>query len=305
VNMNRATIDIGSNTVLLLLAQLDPFREIAKLSEVCALGKGLDKNGVFAEESMDAAFKALSHYRDVCQEHGVSADQIIATATEAARVAKNAKDFFAKVKTQLGIRIQIITGKAEAELTTKGVLFNSSLPDREAVIMDIGGASTELIRVRPPTGEIVASVSLPVGSVRVSEWLQAGTFTGNLRQIFSRESDSLDSFRTDTLYCVAGTLTSIGNMFLGHKEFVENEVHGLRLRAEAVDQLFSRCGDWKPEKFLSEFPFLGKRSEAIRGGLNLAHHMLHRLKASEVVVSTYGLRYGTFLQGGIKHEQLV
>jgi exopolyphosphatase/pppGpp-phosphohydrolase len=93
-------------------------------------------------------------------------------------------------------------------------------------------------------------------------------------------------------------------MHLGRKEFVEDDVHGLRMRAEDVDQIFGRCGGWSPEQFEAEFPFLGKRTQAILGGLTLAHHLLHRLAVDEVVISTYGLRYGTFLEGGLRDEYL-
>jgi len=300
----RATIDIGSNTVLLLLAQVAPFKEIAKLSEVTSLGRGLDKTGVFSDESMANSYKALTTYKAICEQHGVKAEEIIATATEAARVAKNAPAFFTKVQSELGIKVQIITGQAEAELTTKGVLFNSTFDSSEAYVMDIGGASTELIRANTITGKVMSSVSLPVGAVRVSDWLLDGTFPSRLAQIYTNQATTLDLYRTETLYCVAGTLTSLGNMHLGHKSFVEDEVHGLRMKVSELDELLQRYGNWNPTQFTEEFPFLGKRANSILGGLTLVHHLLHRLGVKEVVVSTYGLRYGTFLEGEIKDGYL-
>lgn len=300
----RASIDIGSNTVLLLLGDVSPYREIAKLSEVTSLGKNLDRTGVFADESMEASFKALSRYRDACLEQGVKPEEIVATATEAARVAKNSREFFARVETELGIKVQIITGEAEAALTAKGILFDTTFDTPEAFVMDIGGASTELIRIDSAQKTVLSSISLPVGSVRATDWLAEGTFPQRLGHIFSTQTAVLDQYRTVQLHCVAGTLTSLGNMHLGHREFQEDEVHGLHMATSDIDQLLQLHGHWTPAQFLERFPFLGKRANAILGGLTLVHHLLHRLGVKEVVVSTYGLRYGTFLEGGIRHDYL-
>jgi len=103
---------------------------------------------------------------------------------------------------------------------------------------------------------------------------------------------------------VAGTMTSLANMFLGNKTFNENEVHGLKLKISDIESLFKKFASFTPEQFSTSFPFLGKRSEAIRGGLTLATHLLQRLRVSEVVVSTYGLRYGTLLAGRVEDEYL-
>lgn len=304
MNNVRASIDIGSNSILLLLANVSPFKEIAKLSEVTGLGRGLDKSGSFAEESMQETYAALKHYAEVCAKAGVHSQDIIATATEASRVAKNAPAFYQKIRAELGINVHIITGFGEAALTTKGILFNTTFATDEVVVMDIGGASTELIRLNTKTFEIKKSISLRVGSVRATDWLKEDIFQNALSKIFQDYSSDLDYYRTAVLHCVAGTLTSIGNMHLGNKDFVEDEVHGLILKKAHVEALFRRCSQWAPEEFLKEFPFLGKRSAAMRGGLILTNHLLQRLNVSEVVISTYGLRFGTFLDGGVLDEYL-
>lgn len=300
MNKNRATIDIGSNSILLLLAQVEPFKEIAKLSEVTSLGKGLDKEKKFRQESMDESFNALKSYVELCRRHGVSANEIIATATEASRVATNALEFFGKVREELGLDVKVISGIKEAELTAKGILFNTHFNTESVVIMDIGGASTELIKVNTKTKTIISSISLKVGSVRVSDWLTEGTFTNALSKLLSDNSQEIDNYLTPTLYCVAGTLTSLGNMHLERKEFIEDDVHGLELRRTDIEKMFQKYSDWTPEQFLEKFPFLGKRSGAIRGGLTLTTHLLQRLKVQEVVVSTYGLRFGSFIEGAVE-----
>jgi exopolyphosphatase/pppGpp-phosphohydrolase len=93
-------------------------------------------------------------------------------------------------------------------------------------------------------------------------------------------------------------------MHLENKEFQENEVHGLQMTSADIDRMFKKYSNWTPDQFLLKFPFLGKRAEAIRGGLILATHLIHRLRVKNIYVSTYGLRYGSFVEGGVPDEYL-
>jgi exopolyphosphatase/pppGpp-phosphohydrolase len=91
-------------------------------------------------------------------------------------------------------------------------------------------------------------------------------------------------------------------MHLQRKEFVEDDLHGLVLKSEDIDNLFKKFSNHAPEAFLEDFPFLQKRSKSIRGGLHLIYHVIHRLLVKEITISTYGLRYGTALEGKIKKD---
>jgi len=302
----RASIDIGSNSVLLLIGRLDQgkFVEIAKRSEITALGKELDKNKAFHPDSMASTFEAIKSYAEDCDKHGIARDKIIVTATEASRVAKNAQEFFQKIKTELGITISVISSEAEAYFSTKGILFDTNFESEIITIMDIGGASTELIKVNTKTFQILETVSMPIGAVRSTQWLNDDLFVQNLQKVFLDYRTTLDKFQTKVLFCVAGTITSLGNMHLQHKEFHENDVHGLTLKIEDIDNLFKKYSNQTPELYLEKFPFLQKRSESIKGGLHLVYHLAHRLLVKELTISTYGLRYGTILEGHIKQEFL-
>lgn len=302
----RASIDIGSNSVLLLIAEIDhgKVREISKRSEITSLGRELDKTKSFHPESMAATLEALSSYAEDCDREGVAREKIIITATEAARVAQNAKSFFQEINDRLGLTVNIITSQAEAYFSTKGILFNTKFSSDIITIMDIGGASTELIRVNPKKYQILESVSLPVGAVRSTQWLDDQLFVQNLQKVFLDYRNEIDKYQTKELYCVAGTVTSLGNMHLERKEFVEDDVHGLTMKAEDVDALFKKYAAYTPESFLESFPFLQKRSKSIRGGLHLVYHLVHRLFVKEITISTYGLRFGTLLEGTIAKEHL-
>lgn len=300
----RASIDIGSNSTLLLVADVTngKFQELVKRSEITSLGKELDKNKAFHTESMAATFDAIKSYAEDCDKLGIPREEILATATEAARVAQNAREFFNRIEAELKVKVRIITSEAEAYFSTKGILFNTKFDTDVITIMDIGGASTELIKVNTKNFQIMETISMPVGAVRGTQWLSDDLFVQNLQKVFLDFRNEMDKFQGKDLFCVAGTITSLGNMYLGKQEFVEEEVHGLKMKVEDVDSLFKKYSNSTPEQFLTDFPFLQKRSKSILGGLHLVYHIAHRLLVKEITISTYGLRYGTLLEGKIKEE---
>jgi exopolyphosphatase/guanosine-5'-triphosphate,3'-diphosphate pyrophosphatase len=302
----RASIDIGSNSVLLLIGVVSngKLTEILKRSEITQLGKELDKNQAFNTDSMAATYEAIKSFIQDCDRNKVPRQKIIATATEAARVAQNAVEFFDKIEKELNVKINIITSEAEAYFSTKGILFDHKFDKEIITIMDIGGASTELIKVNTKNYQILDSISMPLGAVRSTQWLDDELFVQNLKKVFLDYRSEIDKFQTRDLFCVAGTLTSLGNMHLQRKDFLENDVHGLVLKSDDIDNLFKKYSDTSIEKFNDEFPFLQKRSQSIRGGLHLVYHLIHRLLVKELTISTYGLRFGTLLEGSINKEFL-
>lgn len=300
----RASIDIGSNSVLLLVADVSTGKlvDLVKRSEITSLGRELDKNKAFHPESMDATYAAIKSYAEECDQHGIPRENIIATATEASRVAGNSLDFFKKIEDELKVHINIISAEAEAHFSTKGILFDTKFENEIITIMDVGGASTELIKVNTKTFQILETISMPIGAVRCSQWLHDDLFVQNLQKVFLDFRSDIDKFQGKELFCVAGTVTSLGNMHLQRKEFIEDDVHGLVLRVEDIDNLFKKYSNLSPEQYLEQFPFLQKRSNSIRGGLHLVYHIIHRLLVKELTISTYGLRFGTLLEGNIKKE---
>jgi exopolyphosphatase/guanosine-5'-triphosphate,3'-diphosphate pyrophosphatase len=305
MNKLRASIDIGSNSVLLLIAETSEFGLVEKLkrSEVTSLGRDLDKSKVFSEDSMRLTEEALASYVNDVKIFGIKPEEIIITATEAARVAKNSRQFFDDLEQKYSIRIAIISSVAEAYFSAKGILLDQNFDQEVVTVLDIGGASSELIHINTKSSCVQKSVSLPIGSVRASQWLEDGYFVQNLQKIFLDFRSDLDQFQTKKLICVAGTVTSLANMHLENKDFREGEVHGLNLKIEEIDMLFKKYSQSYESDFLEKYPFLGKRARSIKGGLHLVYHLLHRLLVKEVMVSTYGLRYGTLVEGIISKDQ--
>jgi exopolyphosphatase/guanosine-5'-triphosphate,3'-diphosphate pyrophosphatase len=302
-----ATIDIGSNSILLLIAKVEnnKLSILYRDAHVTALGKGLDTTGEFDLGSMQDSLNVLSLYAKKMKEFGIEPAECLATATEASRVAKNAHDFFQEVLQQTAISVQIINGKGEAYYSALGASFDLPPHLSQLTIMDIGGASTELIKIKLRPFQILDSVSIPVGSVRMTNWREDGLLADKMSNLEQTYNEIIGSFKTSDLLCVAGTMTSVANMHLNHKEFVENEVHMHEMSFESLKQIFDKYAGSNPDELLQEFPFLGKRSRAIVGGISVAYYFCNKLAVKNITVSTYGLMFGTALEQTIAPEYLV
>ena len=301
--MIRASIDIGSNSILLLIAKLgEQIEIIANEANVTGLGKGLDETGVFSQESMKDSLAVFKEYSDICHKNNVPTSQVIVTATEASRVAKNASEFYSKVKSLFGFNVQIITGEGEAYYSSMGVLVDQSIKQSSITIMDIGGASTELIHVDVKAKKILTSFSMPIGVVRMTNWRSRGIAKEEVSKVFTSYEKEIFKLKTSNLYCVAGTMTSVGNIYNGNSEFIEEEVNGLSFTYEQMQKMHTEYKDWSAKRFLEKFPFLGKRSATISAGFELASTVMQKLGVEEIYISTYGLRYGTLLAGRIEDE---
>lgn len=162
-----AVIDIGTNTVRLLVAQPLPNGDLARLmdvSETVRLGYGVDANGRLAPERIDRAATVVAALAN--QARAAGATTVLALATSAVRDAANRDEFLALARARSGLTIEVIDGAREAQLTFRGALLGRSLAGRQLVI-DVGGGSTELILARD--GAILAARSLQLGSGRLTE----------------------------------------------------------------------------------------------------------------------------------------
>ena len=299
----RASIDIGSNSVLLLAGEILEGQFIEHLSEanITGLGKDLDKNGMFLKKSMDETYKVLKNYKKKCEGLKIDIPSVLVTATEASRVAENANEFFEDIKDKLGFSTNIITASGEAFYTGFGIA--SGLPDKEEkekVILDIGGASTEIIKVKSNPFKILSSISLPIGSVRATDWIRNDSFKLNLDKVFNE--NEIDFYKTEEIICVAGTMTSLGAMLKGLKNYRDNLVDGYEFSFMNFEKLISKLDKMEPFQILKEFPIIGKRFETIAGGGIVGVEIGRRLNVKNVIISTRGLRYGTLIGGEIDEQ---
>jgi len=296
----RASIDIGSNSCLLLILDVeknDSFKVLESHARITSLGKDLDKNKLFLEVSMNSTFDALEEYANIVSKYAIELSEVLVTATEASRVATNADTFFKKVKEQIGLEITKISGVGEAHYTALGVSKGVKTKEQSLVIMDIGGASTELIQVNLDEFSIEKSISLPIGSVRATDWMNANSFDENVAQILS--SNKISDFISEKLICVAGTMTTLSAILLGQESFIESEIHGHEFTISDLEKLLCSLKNKNAEEILQDYPVCGKRAFSIYGGGIVAKTLCQKLKTTKIEISTFGLRYGVAIEGRI------
>ena len=300
--MLRASIDIGSNSILLLISEFKngKFEDIENEVTITSLGRGLDENKKFLDKSIDATFDALKSYKKIIKRYDLTPDETIVTATEASRVAENAKSFFEQVKKKLGFDVSIINSEGEAFYTAKGVVTGAGLQSEDITIMDIGGASTELIKVKTEPFSIVETISLPVGSVRAYDWIEEGIFQEKMEKIF--KDFGLGSYKTQNLLCVAGTMTSIGAMILGLSNFQESSVNDSEVQFSKFCEYLEKIKVLDEDTLKVQYPFLGKRSKTIVSGARVARAIGLELEVESFKISTLGLRYGVLLEDKIQEK---
>jgi exopolyphosphatase/guanosine-5'-triphosphate,3'-diphosphate pyrophosphatase len=142
-----AAIDIGTNSIHLLIAAVDPllhsFSVVLAEKSATRLGERDPETGHLSAASVERAFLTLRHCRDLAHSQGV--EQIVTAATSAVREATNGREFLATLQEQLGLEVDLVSGPEEARLIYLGVLSGMSFGDAPHFILDIGGGSTELV----------------------------------------------------------------------------------------------------------------------------------------------------------------
>lgn len=291
-----AAIDIGTNSVLLLVAEPGAagFRAVREAAEITRLGKGVGQSGRLAPEAIAATVAAVARF--AAEARALGAAHLAVTATSAARDAANGRDFLDAVKAQAGVEAQILSGDEEARLS-----FASARADfggqGPLVVLDIGGGSTELI-FGDAAGAIGFKRSFQVGSVRLTErFVREDPISGaeleqlseHLRQSFA----ALPLCGADaTLVAVAGTATTVLAVARRLEPYDPAQVHGARLTfGEVLATAKALAAASLAER--TRLPGLQpKRADVIVAGALILVEAMTALGAREVVVSDRGLRWG-------------
>jgi len=170
--MKRAVIDIGTNSVLMLIAEQSTNGQIQAITDqakTARLGEGLAATGLLSDTAMARTLAILQGYAEAIATEVVS--EVICFGTAALRRAENAQDFIGQVKQQLGWTVRVLSGEEEAEYTFAGVMTTTSPRQETAIAIDIGGGSTEVVYGSRPQG-ITFQQSFPVGAVTLKDQFQ-------------------------------------------------------------------------------------------------------------------------------------
>ncbi len=298
-----AAIDVGSNSIRLLVADYGPVSGITVVDEVKEqprLAMGLASTGRLDPAAMERALEALRRMREVCDRRGVS--RIAAVATAAVREASNGADFARMVREELGIHLQIIDADAEASLSYRSVAYHFPLAGGRTLVADIGGGSLELIGA--VDGLVERGLSLPFGAVRLTElYLGHGNerkrvreLRGYLRRQFRRRLPVRD-WSAPLIIGSGGSFTNLGRMAAARRgASVAEPVHGTAVTAAEVEHLLDWLATMSPER-RQQVPGLNpQRADIILAGLAVTAELLDRVEAREVKISAFGLREGLLLE---------
>jgi exopolyphosphatase/guanosine-5'-triphosphate,3'-diphosphate pyrophosphatase len=294
--MRVAAIDCGTNTILLLVADVesDGVRAVEDHAEIVRLGEGLDSSGQLKAEAIGRALAALDRYVERIRDLGCA--QVLAVGTEAIRRAGNGHLFVNEATARLatvGGRFQVIDGEREARLSWRAV--QASFPELAGArtVLDIGGGSTELIVGERAVEQVI---SVPIGSVRLTERLlkhdpPSADEQAALRRTVDEALDGAPPPR-GTVVGIAGTVTTLAAMAQRLTTYDAERVHGSSLGYAQLIETISTLAR-TPVADRRRTPGLEpKRADVIYAGAVILERVLARTGGDRCLVSDRGIRWG-------------
>jgi exopolyphosphatase/guanosine-5'-triphosphate,3'-diphosphate pyrophosphatase len=272
-----ATIDIGSNTILLLIGRITrqgTFKVVLDTGETTRLGRGLKAGGSLDPASIRASIECLKRFCSLCQANGV--EEIAAVGTSALRMARDADQFIQQVQQTCGIAPRIIGEEEEALLSFVSVQRDPRMPG-EAVVIDVGGGSTEYIfQSEKGSSQALQCFSLPLGALRLTEEFLHGD--PPLR-------DEVTHLRR-----------KIDKALLRLDRFEGERIHGLRLN---IDDLKAHAKELQQRSLARRKQIRGlppERADIIMAGVMIILSSMERFKKETIHLSCHGIRYGLFYE---------
>jgi exopolyphosphatase / guanosine-5'-triphosphate,3'-diphosphate pyrophosphatase len=284
-----AVIDIGTNTTRLLVAEVEDGKvvELERRTTITRLGQGVDATGRLAQEAMDRVAEAIAVYREVIDRLG--AERVVALATSAMRDSENGPDFRDFLKQRFGIDARTISGDEEARLTFLGATSERN-DDRESVVIDIGGGSTEYV-VGRPGHDPEFHVSTQMGSVRHTErFLHSDPpKPDDLQQLADAVRETVPDVSAGQGIAVAGTATSLAAI-----DGAE-EVHGYRLPLATCERLVAMLAALPLEERREVRGLHPDRAPTIVAGAVILTESIRSFDLAEVEVSVRDILHGAAL----------
>ncbi|WP_329210799.1 Ppx/GppA phosphatase family protein [Streptomyces sp. NBC_01708] len=303
-----AAIDCGTNSIRLLVADVDPatggFTELDRRMEIVRLGQGVDRTGRLAPEAIGRTLDACRAYAALIEELG--AERIRFVATSASRDAENSDTFVRGVLDILGVEPEVVTGDQEAQLSFDGAtkeLVGADHLEKPYLVVDIGGGSTEFVvgddRVR-------AARSVDIGCVRLTErhLVVDGTVVdpptteaiaairADIGAALDLAEESVPLASAATLVGLAGTVTTIAAMALGLEEYDSEAIHHSRVSVERVREITERLLSSTHEERAAIPAMHPGRVDVIPSGALVLLALMERTGAREVVVSEHDILDG-------------
>jgi exopolyphosphatase / guanosine-5'-triphosphate,3'-diphosphate pyrophosphatase len=304
MNKRLAAIDFGTNTARLLIAELyenNTFEHLFLERRIVRMGGGFCRQHGLSADAIDRGLSCLKDFAVAIAQHDVS--EVRAVATSAVRDAGNGVEFVAQVQKQTGIKLQVIDGLVEAELTMSGVLVGIDQQHDEIIIFDIGGGSTEFTYVK--NGRALYSRSLPMGVVRLTE----GKVT--LEAMSDKIARELELLAADMrlsgvlpgpdalLVGTAGTATTLAAINLRMEEYDYRKVNNTMISLDEISSIFDRLYPLSLEERLKVVGLEKGREDLIIAGILITLLSMELFGKKSMTVSDYGLLEGLIVSGAV------
>ncbi len=298
-----AAIDIGSNSIRQIIADVSPSGAIRVVDEMKAaprLGAGLHLTGRLSDEASEAAIDVLSRMSDLATQLGAKRKRVVATS--AVREASNGAEWLARVKDLTGLNVTMLDGEEEARLSFRSAQAHFDLRSGRAAIVDIGGGSVEL--ALSADGLIERLTSFPFGAIRLTErYFTKGITPPAVRKLRRfvrkrlREDVSARDWRGAQVIGSGGTFTNLAGMMLARQGMLTaRTVHGTVVTRAELEHLVDYLAALQPAERLLVPGLSSARADIIVAGLAVVAEAMARIDARELTVSSYGIREGILLE---------
>lgn len=289
----RAIIDIGSNTVRLVVYGGSMRAPSVLLNEkvTAQLGRDIASSGALADDAVELAMRGLRRFALLLDDLGVADVEVVATA--AVRDASNGAEFVEGLRS-LGFSPQVISGEQEARLGAYGVA--GAFPGARGVVADLGGGSLELVLIA--NGDPDTAVSLTLGTLRLPDFREEKSSCKTMREALEKTlKKGAPAFgntigKGQPLYLVGGTWRSMAVYAMQECGHPMSDPHGFQLDADSAHQLARKLVAETPESLKARERISWMRAEKLPDAAVLLQALLARIKPSELVFSSWGLREG-------------
>ena len=295
MSTNVAAIDIGSNSTNLLVVDGNG-NEIVREVNVTTLGEGVARTSTLSPAAVERTIRVISHYADLVATHKA---RLHITGTAACRMATNTAEFFAQVQKITGAAPRLLSPSDEARLAYLGATTSLPAVDGVTMVVDIGGASTELT---VGTSEVLDSVSLPFGVVTLTEaeLHRDPPRAEELSNAISIVGDAVDNAVIERpvladaqrVVGVAGSIVTIAAVELGLHTFDAARLHGMQLTKDAAEDVFRTLATESLADRVHNPGLPVERAGVIVGGCCLLVAIMRRLGLDHIIVSTHNLLDG-------------
>jgi len=303
----KASIDIGTNTALLLVADVDNgnLSVVQEEQRVPRLGKGVDRDGILSSESIEQVVKVIGEYQNLLSRDYPEVKQAIVTGTSAVRDASNREELVKAIKDETGWSLRILSGEEEAEWTFAGALsmLSEEHKNQKSVILDIGGGSTEVALGADHT--VNDRFSFSMGSIRFTERYLTGDPPSKpeierCREVIRREFETHPFSISQDVQAVgvAGTVTSLAFILLNLAEYKPEQISNYLLQKNEVEQFIDYFSSHTVRQALEKWPVVMEgRADVMLAGLLILEGFLSKYSLDSIRVSTGGIRHGAVLMG--------